>query len=984
MKLICRLILTPLLLFAAATIAAQTPVMEVHENGQYKTDQTIVLQQLSADVKIVGAIATTTMRISFYNQSSRIKEGRLTFPLPEGVSVSGFALDMNGYMRKAVPVEKEKAAAVFESVERRKVDPGLLEKTEGNNFRTRVYPLNPNGIRTVEIVYNQQLFSNKGQLIYHLPLADEMIKTFTLTATVYDKVSVPQLTEKPDGSFVFEKKGNAWKASVTKSGFTPNGSLTIALPQSEGAPEALVKKNEEGGYYFLANVPVTAPTPVRKTINRITILWDNSLSGKKRDHRKEEAFLQQLLATKNNIDVSLYAVATTTRKVGDYTISNGAIGQVLKAIEDLIYDGATDYSTIPDDIARNGDVLFFTDGLSNFGEWSRLPGTAVHTLIATPVADYSKLQLISNATGGQMIDLNRLGIAEAADRITTSPYRFLGIKYLYDVTDVYPATPVAVNGNLLVTGIVQKLPATVTLQFGYGNKVEKEIPILLNTDVTAADWNIETFWAQQKIAALEVFYEQNKETIARLGKKMGIATKNTSLLVLENAADYAKYEITPPADLMQEYSLLIKQRKEEREAAWGNYLTAAKEQIRELKEWWNTDFSKRPKKRIWTGAPDAVSSQPMPSAIAEDKEVAAVSDSNNGYLADQKIGNGAPGQANMLQARVSGLAVRNQEPEEEVVTAAPPRGKVRTIDIQSDAAYMKQFSTTVTTADAYKTYLRLREKYQTTPSFYFDVANWFYEHKEPVRAITILSNLVELELEDATLYKTVAYLLKKYGDEQKELLITKKVLNWRPMDPQSYRDYALALQDNGNYQQALDTLYTALTHMYTEESRNRDNGIEEVLLMEMNHIVSLHNAQVSTANIDKTLLYGLPVDIRVVLNWNLDNTDMDLHVIDPLHEECYYQNRETAIGGRLSDDFTDGFGPEQFLLKKAVKGKYQIKTNFFGERSVTAVGPPTLMAEVFLRYATGAEERKIVVFQDAKGSNANSSDGQTLIAEFEF
>ncbi|ANH82806.1 hypothetical protein A8C56_19090 [Niabella ginsenosidivorans] len=969
-KQIYRYVITPLLLLLTITITAQVPVMEIHEKGQYKKDQTIILQQLSADVKIIGLVATTTLRVSFYNNSGRLKEGRLTFPLPEDVSVSGFALDINGYMRKAVPVEKEKATAVFESVERRTIDPGLLEKTEGNNFRTRVYPLNPHGIRTIEIVYNQQLVPDKGKLIYHLPLASERIKAFTLTASVYDKVSVPQLTEKPDGSFEFEQKGNVWQASLRRSDFMPGSPLTIAFPQTDEMPETLVKKNNEGGYYFLTNIHITPPNPVKKTINHITILWDRSLSGQKRDHRKETGLLQKLLATKNKIDVTLYAVATTTQKIGDYTISNGAIEKVLKAIDALVYDGATDYSTIPDDITGNGEVLFFTDGLSNFGEWSRLPKVAVYTVVATPVADYSKLQFISNITGGQLIDLNRVTIDDAVKRMTTSPYRFLGIKYLYDITEVYPVNPVAVNGNLLVTGIAHKLPATVTLQFGFGDKVEKEIPVQLNTNEMAIDWNIETFWAQQKIAALEVFYEQNKEAIARLGKRMGIATRNTSLLVLENAADYAKYEITPPPDLMQEYRMLVKQKKEEQDAAWGNYLAAAKEQIRELKEWWNTDFSKLPKKQrtreiFITGTGFGRDRSLGSSTMEEDREVAAMP-------------------AISLQGRVAGLAISNPQLEEVVVTDMAPRGKVKTINIRSDAAYMQQFGKSITSADAYKIYLRLRATYSTTPSFYFDVANWFYDHKEQALAVTILSNLVELELEDATLYKTVAYLLKKYGSYQKELIITKRVLDWRPMDPQSYRDYALALQDNGKYQEALDTLYTALTHPYTEESRNRDNGIEEVLLMEINQIASRHNAQVNTVKIDKALLYRLPVDIRVVLNWNRDNMDMDLHIIDPLKEECYYQNKQTAIGGRLSDDFTDGFGPEQFLLKKAVKGKYQIKTNFFGGRSLTDPGPPTLMAEVFLRYATGEEERRIVVFQDAKGSNANSADGQTLIAEFEF
>lgn len=987
MKWTCRLILTPFALFLAVLTRAQVPVMEIRENGKYQPDQTVVLEQLSADVRIIGNMATTTMQMRFYNRSNRLKEGRLTFPLPEGVSVSGFALDMNGVMRKAVPVEKEKATAVFESIERRQVDPGILEKTEGNNFRTRIYPLNPNGTRTIEITYNQELRSNNGQLVYYLPLASKTMGSFSLSASVYETVEVPRLVEKPDGSFVFEKKGNMWQAAIRKTNFTPDQSLKIVFPRQEHAPKSLVKKKDADSWYFLTNVHMTPPAPVVKTLQQVTILWDNSLSGLKRDHKKEKAFLEKLFATKSNINVTLYAVATATKKVGDYAVSNGAIGALLKAVDEMTYDGATDYSTIPVSLAGGGDVLFFTDGLSNFGEWSRLPKRPVYPVVATPVANYSKLRYYSSSTGGHLIDLNQTDATEAAAQLLHKPYRFLGVKYLYDVSGVNPETTVVSGDNLMITGITRKLPVTITLQFGYGNTVAQEIPVTLTAQQTAGDWSIETFWAQQQLAQLEPFYDQHKEAISRLGKEFGIITPNTSLIVLENVADYVKYKITPPNELLQEYKAIVKERKAAQQAAWGNYLAAAQERMEELKKWWHTSYPLKVKNKKMEppagvdGGRGIIGTRDAEAAPARGRErqFQAISGEELKDLPAANI-------PDLLQGRVAGVDVAASKMEETVVVGyrAASKGKVTAIDIKSDAEYMKEMDAAVSTEAAYKAYLQLRKSYQTTPSFYFDMANWFFNKKATALAVSIVSNLAELELEDAELYKTVAYLLKRYGAYDKELIVTKKVLDWRPMDPQSYRDYALALQDNGKYQQAMDTLYTALTQNYTEEARNRDNGIEEVLLMELNNIASRYSVRVNTSKIDKALLYRLPVDIRVVLNWNMDHTDIDLHVTDPKNEECYYGSRETSLGGRISDDFTDGFGPEQFLLKKAVRGKYQIKTNFFGERRVTVAGPPTLMAEVFLRYASGNEERKIIVFQDAKGSNANSTDGQTLIAEFEF
>ena len=123
------------LLLAAHSVSAQRPVMKIEGSES----SNVTLQKLSVDVTINGTLAITTWTMTFKNTSKRVLEGELTFPLGDGIEVSRYALDINGKLREAVPVEKAKGALVFESIERRRVDPGLLEKLEGNSFRTRIY-----------------------------------------------------------------------------------------------------------------------------------------------------------------------------------------------------------------------------------------------------------------------------------------------------------------------------------------------------------------------------------------------------------------------------------------------------------------------------------------------------------------------------------------------------------------------------------------------------------------------------------------------------------------------------------------------------------------------------------------------------------------------------------------------------------------------------------------------------------------------------
>ncbi len=70
-------------------------------------------------------------------------------------------------------------------------------------------------------------------------------------------------------------------------------------------------------------------------------------------------------------------------------------------------------------------------------------------------------------------------------------------------------------------------------------------------------------------------------------------------------------------------------------------------------------------------------------------------------------------------------------------------------------------------------------------------------------------------------------------------------------------------------------------------------------------------------------------------------------------------------------------------MKKAVPGKYKIKVNYFGDRQVKTEGPTTVMAEIYMYYAEGKQERKALTLQMSRESK-RTGDGKILIGEFEF
>jgi hypothetical protein len=299
-----------------------------------------------------------------------------------------------------------------------------------------------------------------------------------------------------------------------------------------------------------------------------------------------------------------------------------------------------------------------------------------------------------------------------------------------------------------------------------------------------------------------------------------------------------------------------------------------------------------------------------------------------------------------------------------IVTTKGAKTKQPQINIEekiSSASYLKELSKTLKEKQ-FETYLQLRDKNLLNPTFYYDVANFFFKQDKAL-GLQILTNLADLDYQNHELHKLFAFKLKQWGQYDLQTYILKKVLLWRPQEPQSYRDYALALIDAGKYQYALDTLYLALTKDYNSDVMDNYEGIEETIVTEMAHLISRSSNKLNTTAIDNRLLRTMPVDIRVVMNWNMNDTDMDLWVTDPNGEKCYYEHILTRIGGRISEDFTQGYGPEQFLLKKAVKGKYKIHVHYYGESGVKIAGKTTLLVEIFTNYGSPNEQRKLISLQ---------------------
>jgi Ca-activated chloride channel family protein len=132
---------------------------------------------------------------------------------------------------------------------------------------------------------------------------------------------------------------------------------------------------------------------------------------------------------------------------------------------------------------------------------------------------------------------------------------------------------------------------------------------------------------------------------------------------------------------------------------------------------------------------------------------------------------------------------------------------------------------------------------------------------------------------------------------------------------------------------------------------------------ELNAMLATCGEKLDTSKFDERLLKNLPVDIRVILTWDADNCDIDLWVVDPNGEQCDYSHQLTYIGGRMSRDFTRGYGPEEFMLKRALPGKYQIKANYYGNRQQILAGATTIQATLFTNFGKPNQQQQAITLR---------------------
>jgi len=931
------------------------------------------LQTTKVDIKatIVGHLAETSMTMTFYNPNKTAMAGDLYFPLPQGATVSGYALDIQGRMIDGVVVGKDKGRQVFEKEVRRRVDPGLVEWTKGQNFKTRVFPIPAKGTRTIRVSYVSEVLNLKEGAVYYLPLSfRSKVKKLSIRVEALRAVSKPVVISGGPSGMRFGKTSNSFVARSSLANVVLNKDLYVHLPQQHKRP-VRVERAPDGRTYFSIRDLVAPPTARRaaKKPRRIAVYWDASMSRATQDHTKERALLNAYLDTLKRVDVYLVVFRDRAERARRFRLP-AQRPALARAIAGVVYDGGTQLgAAVPSRFVPWVDLsLLFTDGISNYG--TQIPRASLTPVFAVNVAagaNHAVLRFIALRSGGSYYNLRSMTVASAVPTIGASAYSFIsatatGVK----VGSLYPNLQTPVHDGFDMAGVLTAPEAKITVNYGYSGKVVRSRTFTIKAADAAKGNVLRRYWAQKKLDDLIVFAERNAKKIAKLGRDFSIVTPGTSLIVLEELRQYVEHKIRPPATwaaMRTKYDQTMATRDKKRLAKKASKLKSLIAMWNTRVKWWNTRFKipkPKPKRRYKRGT------------------------IGHGSGTGRAYGSGA-GRAGMRgrvvraprvmigRARVRGMRSRrpSAKPKPEVRPKPQPTIKLKEWDPKTP--YVTAIKA-APRARQYSVYLVQRKKYGKSPAFFLDSANYFLKTRRTRLGLRILSNLAELELENPALVRVLAHRLSQLGKYDLSVQLFEQVRKLRPEEPQSFRDLALVLERRGDknrfrrkkaakdYRRSLDNLATVVMRKW-----DRFDQIELIALTELNALfVKAKRFGVTKAPVDKRLIKHLHMDVRIVMSWDADSTDMDLHVIEPTKEEAYYSNNKTKIGGIVSKDFTNGYGPEIYAIRRAMRGKYTIRTKFFGSSAAKLIGAVTLQVDIYTNYGRRNQRRRSLTLRLTK------------------
>ena len=914
------------------------------------------LVSLHVSVTVEGPRARTLVDHVFRNPHGRQLEGTFEYPLPSGASPSYFAMFLGrtrdtvpprfvrrgqtpplpqedlarltpeqfvkhvstddwGPLQEARVVSKQKALETYEDTVRGQIDPALLEYAGGNTFRGRVFPIPPKGYNRVLIAYEELLPVSGGRSVYRFPLPDGKLTDLQLTlqANPHDcqePTFLPAKADKRAGKHLLSYS-HSWKEKG------PGGSVLFSFTPPQPQVQAISGRQGDNGptYLYTRLRPELNAAKAAPFAEHAVFLLDASLSESPRRFDISIKLLRKILEG----DASIKRFNVLTFNVGAAWIQPGwtdntAAGRarVLKLLDGLVLEGATDFSAALDKVVKPGfrltegtplNVFVLSDGQITWGEADVNPlvarfektcpyPTRFHCYRTGLGADNLELfQALTRRGGGIFNCFGEADLTAAAGAHRQHCWQINSVA----LVDGPPARDLLIagrraavypGGELVVAARLDR-PGRITLQVE-GTFLGKPLTRRYTIDAGGDSELAPRGWAEIAVAEMLALNDPRLDSlVTAYCQQFGIASRVASFLVLENDNDYKRL------NLQQERGKAVP-------GDMGEFLAKAWLQIARV-------LSPR---------------EALNSFLARVNPRVRVLDGDNGQV------------ARMLAL----LSDRDFELPREALDGALTRRE----DVPS--GFEKE----------------LLEKRREV-GIYVKEARRRLRAGDTTGAVRVLSSIVEEHPGRGDALRLVGYRLLDLRQFGQAVRLFEQVQRSRPFEPHSYRDLARSLEECGKYGLAAvqyevvlagtwhgrfgEALKLVAREEYARMLREALN--RKAVTGNLADHFAVRLAQLSS-NEEKS-------DLRVTITWNTDATDVDLWVIEPDGTKCFYSNNRTQNGGELTQDQTQGYGPERYRIKDAPRGEFRVLVHYY-RPNANLISGETHVNVVITRFAGSPQE----------------------------
>jgi Ca-activated chloride channel family protein len=522
-------------------------------------------------------VATTHIVQIFHNPNRAQLEGTYIFPLPPEATIGEFKMSMNGKMVSAEVIESEKARNIYESIVRRRKDPGLLEYVGQKMIRARVFPIPARGDVTIEIRYEQILNSEGGVTEYVYPLnssrfSKKPLQEVVISVDLASDIPLKAIYSPTHPVDVVRKGDRAARVVYEGKNVVPGRDFVLYSSQSrKDLGLSLLTHREEGedGFFLLFVTPKEEynENEIQPKAIQFVVDTSGSMTGQKMEQARR-ALIHCLKHLNPRDHFNVIAFSTEARPLAPKFLSatEQNVTQAVRFVEALEARGGTAIdealtqaltATPPEGILPM--VIFLTDGKPTIGE--RNPTQILANVTKKNVAR-SRIFVFGVGSNLDTHLLDKIAEANQGTReyVTEGEDIAVKVKRFYDKA----SSPVLANLDLKIDGVEvldvypKKLPdlfrGTQLVVLGrYDGKGDVAVHLRGKIGVEQREFVHEaTFptsdssaeflprlWAHRKVAylvdeiRLHGHSKELKAEIVRLGKRYGLVTPFTSALILE-------------------------------------------------------------------------------------------------------------------------------------------------------------------------------------------------------------------------------------------------------------------------------------------------------------------------------------------------------------------------------------------------------------------------------------------------------------------